>query len=309
MIDYIDDYVGVGVPSVAFKSFDYLTSLMHELGLTISDKKLVPPSTKVICLGVLIDTENGTISIPEDKLAQIQATVSEWLSRHTCIKHQLQSILGLLLYVHKCVCPARVFLNRMLELLRASHTSQKIALTQNFKRDLRWFAKFLAQYNGVNLYDHVVIHQVLELDACLTGLGGCVENCVYHLPIDRGYENCTIVHLEMVNILVAIRLFARQWTGSKILVKCDNQAVISVLSTGRTRDPYLSACAQNIWYCAASHDIDMRYVHISGKKNVVADLLSRWTGTASNHESLLAHIPNPFWVHVTQDILYLDPEL
>ena len=197
----------------------------------------------------------------------------------------------------------------MLELLRASHTSQRITLTQDFKRDLRWFARFLAKYNGVNLYDHAAIHQVLELDACLTGLGGRVENYVYHLPIDKGYENCTIVHLEMVNILVAIRLFAGQWTGCKILVKCDNQAVVSVLSTGRTRDPYLSACARNIWYCAASHDIDMQYIHIPDKKNVVAGLLSRWTGTVNNHESLLAHIPNPWWVPVTQDALYLDPEL
>ena len=188
------------MPSMAFKSFDYLTSLMRELGLTVSEKKLVPPSTKVVCLGVLIDTENATISIPEDKLAQIQVTVSQWLCKRTCTKRQLQSILGLLLYVHKCVRPARVFLNRMLELLRASHTSQKITLTQNFKCNLRWFDKFLAKYNGVNLYDHAVIHQVLELDACLTGLGGRVENYVYHLPIDKGYENCTIVHLEMVNL-------------------------------------------------------------------------------------------------------------
>ena len=129
---------------------------MCELGLTISEKKLVSPSTKVVCLGVLIDTENATISIPEDKLAQIQVTVTQWLSKHACTKRQLQSILGLLLYVHKCVRPAHVFLNRMLELLRASHTSQK-TLTQDFKRDLRWFAKFLAKYNGVSLYDHAAI--------------------------------------------------------------------------------------------------------------------------------------------------------
>ena len=44
-------------------------------------------------------------------------------------RRQLQSILGLLLYVHKCVKPARIFLNRMLELLRASNGRQKILLT------------------------------------------------------------------------------------------------------------------------------------------------------------------------------------
>ena len=68
VIDYIDDYVGMGVPGVARASFASLFSLMKELGLTISDSKLVPPSTKVVCLGVLIDTEKGTVSIAPDKL-------------------------------------------------------------------------------------------------------------------------------------------------------------------------------------------------------------------------------------------------
>ena len=129
VIDYIDDCIGVGFPDVARASFASLFNLMNELGLTISDSRLVAPSTKVVCLGVLIDTENGTVSIPPDKLRQINDTVRHWSQRTTCTKRQLQSLLGLLLYVHKCVKPARAFLNRMLALLRAGHASQKIHLT------------------------------------------------------------------------------------------------------------------------------------------------------------------------------------
>ena len=124
-----------------------------------------------MCLGVLINTENGTISIPVDKLNQINDTVRQWMQKITCTKRQLQSLLELLLYVHKCVKPARAFLNRMLALLRSGHASQKIHLTPEFRRDLRWFAKFLPLYNGVSLYDHRTIDHTLELDACLTGLG------------------------------------------------------------------------------------------------------------------------------------------
>ena len=129
VIDYIDDYVGLGIPDIAHASYDCLFHLMKGLGLTISDKKLVAPSTKVVCLGVLINTEEGTVSIPPEKLRQIIDTVRQWLTKVSCTKRQLQSILGLLLYVHKCVKPARVFLNRMLAILRSSHDSQKINLT------------------------------------------------------------------------------------------------------------------------------------------------------------------------------------
>ena len=41
IIDYIDDYVGVGIPSVAWASFHTLLELMMQLGLKVSDKKLV----------------------------------------------------------------------------------------------------------------------------------------------------------------------------------------------------------------------------------------------------------------------------
>ena len=69
-----------------------------------------------------------------------------------------------------------------------SHDNRVISITPDFKRDLAWFAKFLSMYNGVNLYDHKPIHEMLELDACLSGLGGRVGNCIHHLPLHEGYK-------------------------------------------------------------------------------------------------------------------------
>ena len=139
---------------------------MSQLGLTVSQKKLVAPAMQMTCLGVLIDTVKGTVLIPPEKLEQINVTVRQWLSKSVVSKRQLQSILGLLLYVHKCVKPARIFINRMLELLRSAHATQRIILTTDFKPDLTWFATFLPQYNGVSMYDHRAIDISLELDAC-----------------------------------------------------------------------------------------------------------------------------------------------
>ena len=115
------------------------------------------------------------------------------------------------------------------------------------------------------------------MDACLTGLGVCVDDCVYHLPLQKGYKGCTIVHLEMVNILLAVRLFALKLKRCKIRVRCDNLAVVQVLKSGRTKDPFLAACTCNIWFLVAQFDVDMRYDHIQGVNNRVADLLSRWS--------------------------------
>ena len=83
-----------------------------------------------------------------------------------------------------------------------------------------------------------VNHQV-HLDACLHGLGRVWQNYAYHLPITCGYKDLNIAHLDMVNILVALKVFCHQWATKHILLHCDNQAVVCVLQSGKAKDPFL----------------------------------------------------------------------
>ena len=308
IVGYIDDYVGFGVPSEARASYDFLYQLLGRLGLTISSKKLVPPSTKVTCLGIEIDTVTGSVSIPEEKLQKISEMVHEWTGKKQCTKRQLQS-LGNLLYIYKCVKPARIFLNRMLQVLRNAHGHTRITLDHNFYRDLRWFQTFLPKFNGVSLYDHRPVDFQVHLDACLQGLGGVFNNLVYHLSIPLGYQNLDIVHLEMINILVAVKLFGAYWKSKRVKIFCDNMAVVCVLQSGRTKDPYMAACARNIWLWSASYDIDFQFVHIAGKTNVTADLLSRWTQCVDNDKKLHSLVPNAQWQHVSLGHLDLNNDI
>ena len=294
VINYIDDFLGYGTPTVARASFDKLLDKMRHLGLDVSEKKLIQPATQAICLGILVDMIQGTVAIPQEKLDVIQTMVIQWKAKSQCTKKQLQSLLGTLLYVHKCIRPARCFLNRMQDILRRAGNQQIIKLTDEFKRDLNWFDQFLPLHNGVSIYGHKPTSEILELDACLTGLGGRWQNIVYHLPIHRGYANLGIVQLEMINILVVLRTFGSTWKGKRILVKCDNDAVVHVLNTGRTKDPYLGACARNVWL-----DVDLQYIHVMGKDNRAADLLSRWQNTCHNHKEPQTLIGNPVCANVS----------
>ena len=119
--------------------------------------------------------------------------------------------------------------------------------------------------NGVSFYAHKAVDAVLELDACLLGLCGRYGDCVYHLPIPVGYKQLGIVHLDVINILVAMKLLAGMWARQHILIKGDNQILVQVLSTGTTQDPFLAACSRNVWQIAATGDIDLTYIHVLGK--------------------------------------------
>ena len=124
--NYIDDIIGHSVCSEAMKSFNYLKKLLLDLGFEISEKKLVTPSTKVTCRGVDINSENFTVSITQEKLEDILNLCKIWTTKTNCTKRELQSLLGKLLYITKCVKSSMFFLNRMLDLLRSSHEKEKL---------------------------------------------------------------------------------------------------------------------------------------------------------------------------------------
>jgi len=50
----------------------------------------------------------------------------------------------------------------------------------------------------------------------------------------------SIHHLEAIAILVACRLWGSSWQGLRIIVQCDNEAVVSSLNSGHVHDSYLA---------------------------------------------------------------------
>ena len=304
--NYIDDIVGYAVKSKAQASFDTLYNLLQDLGFKISKNKLVTPTTKATCLGVEFDTEKFTIAVPQEKLHEIRQECQQRLTKKTCTKRQLQSLLGKLLYVTKCVRASRPFLNRMLDTLRGAHKQDIIVIDCEFRRDLNWFTKFLPNFNGVAFFNHKTIHTHVELDASLQGLGAMCGQEIYAIALPKGFQNYNIVNLEMINILVAVRTWAPHWQGQNVVIHCDNQAVVSVLTSGHTRDMTLAAMARNINMITAHQDIDLITVHIEGKLNVAADTLSRLSINPGLMSKIPDLVPDHIWITPTDDALTLD---
>ena len=296
--NYIDDFLCVALPSKIQHSFARLQNLLQELGLTISQKKLVV----VVCLGILVNTEDCSVSIPGKKLSSIKQMCVQWSKKSTCTKKQLQSLLGSLLYIAKCIKYARFFLNRMLSLLREHYSESIIELNQEFHKDLKWFNTFLSVYNGVSFFQYPYTKAV-HLDACTTGLGAIYENQVYALQLPNSWPQHNIAQLEMINILVALKVWHNQWAGQRVVINCDNQAVVAVLTNGRSRDVVLAKYARNIFMWLSTCNIDMKVVHIAGKKNSIADLLSRWFTVPNNVQKLQQLVHPVTWIHTSQELL------
>ncbi|KAK3726496.1 hypothetical protein QZH41_003891 [Actinostola sp. cb2023] len=282
IISYLDDFIGVSEPASAWKSFNYCGSILEELGLEESLNKVCEPATVVTCLGVQFDTTQMTMSVTPQRLAEIEALLVSWLTKKTATKADLQSLVGKLSFVSKCVRQSRLFLSRILAVLcTLKRNHHRTRLTREFRRDLTWWLRFLRTYNGVSLIRSSPWSApdiVFSTDACLTGCGGVSHSQYFHatFPAEAQSQFADIHRLEALAILVALRLWGHSWTGLRIQVFCDNQAVVSALSSGKVKDQLLAACLRDIWYIAATYDFEIRAVYLTSGDNRVADLLSRW---------------------------------
>ena len=295
MFAYIDDYILISPKCHSEQHFQRLASLLAELGLPSNPEKQTPPCRKLTCLGIQIDLDANTLSIHPGKLHAIYAECLATSNKRQLTKRAFQSLLGKLLYIHKCVQPARTFINRMLALLRQNPTAKKITLTSEFHKDLNWFLAFLPSFNGITYISKPEIFDghSLQIDASLTGLGGIWNQEVYTTPIFDlyGFE-LKIVHLEMLNLVIALRLWSQKWAHCTVKFYCDNSAVVQVVRTGKTRDQMLALCLRNIWLIAATHDIHIEIDHIQGIHNNKADLLSRLYSDKPVDHKLLRELEN-----------------
>ena len=115
---YLDDIVGVSLPNTANNAFTSLINLIQTLGLPVNQEKVVAPAEEIICLGICINARSGILTIPEEKIIQVKRLCTQWLSRTYATRKSLQKLLGHLIYLHKCVPPSRLFVNRILQVLR-----------------------------------------------------------------------------------------------------------------------------------------------------------------------------------------------
>ena len=127
---YLDDLIGVSDSTTGSAAYEHLGSILRDLGLEENIPKACPPSVIQTVLGVVINTENMTISVTQERMDEISELLKKWERKSVCRKKGLQSLIGKLCFVCKCVRQSRVFLNRLLEVLRSVEweVSSKIKL-------------------------------------------------------------------------------------------------------------------------------------------------------------------------------------
>ncbi len=133
-------------------------------------------------------------------------------------------------------------------------------IPDSVKKDIMWRHRILPEYNGVSMMAIEVWSQPAQIfatDASLNGCGGwnaCSRQFVdtsFSLMITKQelHINC----LEFLTIIVEVKIWGHEWSGKRIMIQCANMDSVTVMNSGRSKDPFLPDCLRELAYMSARH--------------------------------------------------------
>ena len=184
------------------------------------------------------------------------------------------------------IAPGRPFLQRIIHLTRGvKKPHHHIKLTTGFYKDIEMWKTFIDQWNGIGLF----LSPLWETSNTLSlftdasgslGYGGFFQNRWFQgqwLPSQQlGQPGISILWQELYAINVACHLWGALWTSKCIQFYCDNQGVVEVINSRRSKVPRVMDLVRDLTLCTLQQNFYFRAVHVPGINNNIADSLSRF---------------------------------
>ena len=293
---YLDDFIIVGPPNSS-KCQEDLDTMLHtceELGLPLAEEKQVGPSTRMVFLGLELDTVQMEIRLPVEKILRIRELVASWRGRESCKLKELQSLVGHLQYACTVVSPGRSFMHRMHKLLKGRKKGSKLLhLNRGFGEDLEWWHLFLSECNGVSMLRKIRAESPdAELWSDASGSWGCgaywsSQWLQWQWIPGSALDSASVAAKEFLPVLLASIVWGEAWHGYTIRCNCDNKAVVRVINRRYARDPLLAHMLRCLFFICARQQFTLVAKHTVGKNNVAANAISH-----NNLSLFYSQVPN-----------------
>ena len=224
------------------------------------------------------------MEVSPDKLQDVQAELQTWLLKTTARRKEVESLVGKLQFLAKCVKAGRTFLGRLIQWIRTMDRrdmypvpleARKDSMVEQVHTDLQWSLTSLAV---------PTIDKLIATDACPKGYGGTMENEYFRGRFPKELQDKNIAVLEIWAVMAALKLWGNRLAGKYFWIHVDNEAVATVLNSGKGRNTELQDAMREIAFIAAKHQFVIRARHIPGVTNRIPDWLSRWHENTSRKE-------------------------
>lgn len=289
ILHLLDDFITFEGPhECGDRNMALLTLIFNRLKIPLAKHKTEGPSTTITFLGITLDSINMEARLPLEKLDRINSLLSEFLIKRSCTKRELLQIMGHLSFASRVVVPGRSFVSHLITLsTTVKPLHYRVTLDKGCRDDMRMWFCFLQEWNGISVFYHTfeTNSNTLQLytDASGSiGFGGYFQGHWFSeswpKPLQRFIaeeDNFSIAFRELYPIVVAALLWGELWRKQRIVFLCDNQSTVAIINKGRSKCPTIMTLVRRLTYCAARYNFMFKSVYFEGKKNAIADSLSR----------------------------------
>ena len=294
VVGYLDDFLVIAPSAEACAAaVARLMSTFRALGLPIQMEKFAReghPSPVVVFLGVEIDARRMTLRLDDGRLRDLRSDLLLWRSRTVASGHQIASLVGSLAFAARVVAPGRLYMARLIALLRHPHVTaacqhrRRVVLSPGAHLDLAWWLWTMPAWNGVAIIPPLLPTAVPEAqlwsDASNWGFGAYFGDQFCMGPWSE-LEAAWPIHVkELAALVIAVAVFRDALTGRHLLAHCDNAAVVLAIQRGVAVDERLNCLLRLLHRLSATLSLRLSAAHIAGARNVGADALSRADLTA-----------------------------
>ena len=201
-----------------------------------------------------------------------------------------------------------MFVSRIIgEIRRLDKNHHRIRLSDEIRKDFRWFKTFLAQFNGIKLIEDCDWPEIDDMlncgDACPASGGAYTDDEYFSRDFPDFVKDDPIHIKEFLIVLVSVKLWGPRWARKKIIIRCDNDAVCDAIFYQKPTDVKLQACLRELLFWQCRYNFSLSVQKIGTKENYIADFISRCTNVEQTENFFNTHnIPAKSLVHVPDDL-------
>ena len=282
MVHILDDFFIIEPTEQSGKqALKLFSDICQFLGIPLAGEKTFGPSQVLEFKGIELDTIKWEARLPSDKLRKCGGAIKALVGKSRVTLRELQSIIGLLNFACAVVIPGRAFLRRLINLtIGVSLPHHHIRMTSAARLDLVAWLNFLEGFNGRVFFmtedwnSHNSLH--LYTDAAgQKGYGAILGNQWFFGAWPKSWLSLNIVILELYPIVAAVHTWGEQVANKNLMIHTDNLALVYILNKTSSKDAVTMMLVRKLVLDMMRHNIRIRAVHIPGKVNILADVLSR----------------------------------
>ena len=259
----------------------------NEIGMPISPEKAVGPVQIIQFLGLTIDTIGMVIKVTEDKRADILTILTKMIQKRKATSLNLQSLAGKLNFLCKAVPASIPFIKNVYDAFTGVPQHWHIDLKGDVLADLRMWKAFLLQFRG---WQPIISSQqrakdVVELYADVLGnpsLGWGAFLPTKGLWMFQQWDqewfhqfNPSIDFLELYALLARVVIWVPHLSDKTVIFRSDNIPTVHALINKSSNSKQMLRLLCYFTLFCMIHNIHIKALHISSKKNIICDLLSR----------------------------------